>query len=193
MGSGEVARSDPQEPSVGSRWSHTRSVRRLVDEDRSADIPSEYFAHASQTKLTRSDSASWTETTALLQNNPDLLKTLDVTDLDWTGVDATRQTATAAKLAESPLSSALIVTLVSPICSPTAASSAQKTDEIARRIDLVGHFLQTNAAEDLRYINLLEPPVATTSGDGHLDWTGIPSADQTVYATNCSLISACFT
>lgn len=149
----------------------------------SQTYPSEFFAAriADKTVAQRLPQG-WSQAAALLPNNPDLLQRLDVADLDWTGVAAAQQPALASQLRE-------VATLVNTyrhlgladLLADARTTPVQKTAEIGRRIDLLGHFLQNNAAEDLRYLNLLAPAPAghaPVAGDGHVDWSGIAAADQ---------------
>ncbi len=145
-------------------------------------FPSQYFAAriADKTVAERLPRA-WNDVAQLLPSNPDLLETLDATDVDWTVIHAAQQPALADRLREAAALVGMYRHLgVGDVLGDTTRSPAEKSAEIGRRIDAMGNFLQINAAEDLRFLNLLEPPaVASTDGDGHADWSGIAPADQT--------------
>jgi hypothetical protein len=146
-------------------------------------FPSEYFSYriADKTVAPRLSKA-WSATSRLLQENPDLLQRLDATEIDWTGIDPPAQAALDAPLREvtTLLGTYRHLGLTDVLADST--TPAQKSGEISRRIDTLGRFLQNNAAEDLRYLNLLDGSLAADArpgGNGHIDWTGIAAADQT--------------
>jgi Salmonella virulence plasmid 28. len=156
-------------------------------------FPSEYLAARIADKtIAKRLSGSWSKTKELIKNNPDLLTTLDATDVDWNGVKANRQKTLAKTLADVTSFVGTYRHLgVADVLANGRKSAAQNSAEIGRRIGALGRFLQNNKAEDLRYLNLLEHPSTaktskarkvtkrSASDNGDLDWTGIAPADQT--------------
>ena len=143
-------------------------------------FPSQYFTSRIADKMVAQRlPQAWAAAAALLKSNPEVLETLDTTDLDWTGIDPARQSNLATQLRQAM---ALVGTYrylgLSDVLADTGTTAAQQTAEISRRIDAMSHFLQTNATEDLRYADLLSPPSTDAIRNAQLDWSGIDVADQ---------------
>lgn len=145
-------------------------------------FPSEYLAlRIADKALAESAVRLWSALKPLLKNNPGLLNDPANENIDWTGIKVADQKILAAKLQEF---AGIVNTYrhlgLQEILGDKKKSAAQQQAEIGKRVDALKRFLQNNAGEDLRFLNLFEQPAARTDSakTTAISWTGIAAADQ---------------
>jgi Tc toxin complex TcA C-terminal TcB-binding domain/Neuraminidase-like domain/Salmonella virulence plasmid 28.1kDa A protein len=156
--------------------------------------PSEFFSlRIVDKRNAETITALWKDLNPLLTNNPNLLEELQEADVDFTDIRITDQQPLLAKLKTfSDLMNTYSHLGFKDVLNDASKKLAQQQTEINRRVDALRIFLENNAAEDLRFLNLL-PPAApsvtnertakkTATLDG-INWNGIATSDQ-LYVRN---------